>query len=99
VDWQYEARNAWLGAVQDPNNDAQYNYGYSYSLPATSIFQGRAGINFGEYQIAAFCDNLFNTRALTGYALGQTDGTTTPQQNDYTFRPRTAGVTFTMRIH
>jgi len=99
VDWQYQARNPWLGAVQDPNNEAQYNYGYSYSLPATSVFQGRAGVNFGDYQIAAFCDNLFNTHTITNYAFGQTDGTTTPQQNAYSFRPRTAGVTFTMRIH
>jgi iron complex outermembrane receptor protein len=99
VDWEYEARNGWLGAVQDPNNGAQYNYGFSYSLPATSFFQGRAGVNFGEYQISAFCDNLFNTRTITNYSLGQTDGTTTPQQNAYSFKPRTAGVTFTMRIH
>jgi iron complex outermembrane receptor protein len=98
VDWEYEARNGWLGAVQDPNASAQYNYGYSYSLPATSFFQGRAGINFGEYQISAFCDNLFNTHTITNYALGQTDGSVTPQQNAYSFKPRTAGVTFTMRI-
>ena len=32
-DWEYEARNHWLAAVQDPHNDAQYNYGYSYTLP------------------------------------------------------------------
>ena len=95
-DWQYEARNRWLAAVQDPNNDAQYNYGYSYSLPATSFFQARAGMNFGTWQLAAFCDNLFDSHTVTNYALGQTDGTTTPQQNAYTFRPRTAGLTFTL---
>ena len=98
-DWEYEARNHWLAAVQDPNNGASYNYGYSYTLPSTSFFQGRAGMNFGSWQLAAFCDNLFNSRTVTNYALGQTDGTTTPQQNAYTFRPRTAGLTFTFRTH
>ncbi len=98
-DWEYEARNHWLAAVQDPNNYASYNYGYSYTLPSTSFFQARAGMNFGTWQLAAFCDNLFDSRTVTNYALGQTDGTTTPQQNAYTFRPRTAGLTFTLHTH
>ena len=98
-DWEYEARNHWLAAVQDPNNNAEYNYGFSYTLPSTSFFQARAGMNFGVWQIAAFCDNLFDSHTVTNYALGQTDGTTTPQQNAYTFRPRTAGLTFTLHIH
>ncbi len=98
-DWEYEARNHWLAAVQDPNNNAQYNYGNSYSLPASSFFQARAGMNFGTWQLAAFCDNLFDSHTVTNYALGQTDGTPTPQQNAYTFRPRTAGLTFTLHTH
>jgi outer membrane receptor protein involved in Fe transport len=95
-DWQYEARNRWLAAVQDAHNNAEYNYGFSYSLPSTSFFQARAGVNFSNWQLSAFCDNLFDSRTVTNYALGQTDGTTTPQQNAYTFRPRTIGLTFTM---
>ena len=89
----------WLAAVQDPRNDAEYNYGFSYTLPTTSFFQARAGMNFGIWQLAAFCDNLFDSHTVTNYALGQTDGTVTPQQNAYTFRPRTAGLTFTLRTH
>jgi iron complex outermembrane receptor protein len=98
-DWEYEARNHWLAAVQDPNNQATYNSGFSYTLPSTSFFQARAGMNFGIWQIAAFCDNLFDSRTVTNYSLGQSDGTVTPQQNAYTFRPRTAGLTFTLRTH
>jgi outer membrane receptor protein involved in Fe transport len=98
-DWEYEARNHWLAAIQDPNNNAQYNYGNSYTLPASSFFQARAGMNFGTWQLAAFCDNLFDSHTVTNYAQGQTDGTTTPQQNSYTFRPRTAGLTFTFHTH
>jgi iron complex outermembrane receptor protein len=99
ADWEYEARNHWLAGVQDPNNFAQYNYGFSYTLPSTSYTSMRAGINFGDWQLAAFCDNLFNSQTVTNYALGQTDGTTTPQQNAYTFRPRTVGLTFTLHTH
>ena len=98
-DWEYEARNHWLAAVQDPHNNAEYNFGFSYTLPSTSFFQARAGMNFGTWQLAAFCDNLFDSHTVTNYALGQTDGTVTPQQNAYTFRPRTAGLTFTLRTH
>jgi hypothetical protein len=56
-------------------------------------------VNFSNWQLSAFCDNLFDSRTLTNYALGQTDGTTTPQRNAYTFRPRTFGLTFTMHSH
>ncbi len=98
-DWEYEARNHWLAAVQDPNNQATYNSGFSYTLPSTSFFQARAGMNFGIWQIAAFCDNLFDSRTVTNYSLGQSDGSVTPQQNAYTFRPRTAGLTFTLHTH
>ena len=45
------------------------------------------------WQLAAFSDNLFDSHTVTNYALGQTDGNCTPQQNDYTFRPRTIGIT------
>ncbi|HUA89925.1 MAG TPA: TonB-dependent receptor [Steroidobacteraceae bacterium] len=100
ADWEYEARNPWLAAVQDPNNNAQYNYGYSYTLPSTSFTSVRAGVSLGgDWQLAAFCDNLFDTHTVTNYALGQTDGTYTPQQNAYTFRPRTVGITATWRGH
>ncbi len=99
ADWEYESPQPWLAAVQDPNNNAQYNYGYSYTLPSTSFTSMRAGVNLGDWQLAAFCDNLFDSHTVTNYSLGQTDGTVTPQQNAYTFRPRTVGLTFTLRTH
>ena len=46
-----------------------------------------------------FCDNLFDSHTVNNYSLGQTDGTYTPQQNAYTFRPRTVGLTFTWHGH
>ena len=43
ADWEYESRNPWLADVQDPHNDATYNYGYSYTLPSTSFTSLRGG--------------------------------------------------------
>ncbi len=100
LDWEYTARNPWLAPVQDPNAGAQYNYGFSYTLPATSFTSLRTGIDLGDFQVSGFCDNLLNVHPNINYAFAQADGYNpagppTPQQNAYTFRPRTVGVTFT----
>ena len=92
ADWQYESRSPWLAAVQDPNAGAVYNSGFSYTYPSNKYTSLRAGMNFGDVQLAAFCDNLFDSHTTTNYILGQTDATYTPQQNTYTFRPRTYGL-------
>ncbi len=92
ADWQYESRNPWLAAVQDPNAGAVYNSGFSYTYPSTKFASLRAGMTFGDLELTAFCDNLFDSHTTTNYILGQTDATFTPQQNTYTFRPRTFGL-------
>ena len=56
-------------------------------------------MNVGDWQIAAFIDNLFDSHTVTNYALGQPGGATTVQENDYTFRPRTIGITATWHVH
>lgn len=99
ADWEYEARNSWLAAVQDPAAGAQYFYGYSYPYPANSYTSLRAGMNFGNVQLTAFCDNLFDSHTTTNYILGQIDGTYSPQQNTNTFRPRTLGVNLIWHGH
>jgi hypothetical protein len=91
-DWQYESRSPWLAAVQDPNAGAVYNSGFSYTYPSNNFASLRAGMTFGGLQLTAFCDNLLNSHTTTNYILGQTDATFTPQQNTYTFRPRTFGL-------
>jgi hypothetical protein len=99
ADWEYQSKNPWLANMQDPNNNATYNSGFSYSYPSTSFTSVRAGMSFGAMQLAAFCENLFDTHTVNNYSLGQTDATFTPQQNAYTFRPRTVGLTLTWRGH
>ena len=102
ADWEYTSRNPWLAPVQDPRS-SQYEYGYSYTLPATSFTSIRAGVKISNWQISAFCDNLFNSQTLVNYAQGQVDsfnpaGPPTPQQNNFTFRPRTYGITATFKM-
>ncbi len=103
VDWEYTSRNPWLAPVQDPANSSQYEYGFSYTLPATSFTSARAGMKFGGWDVSAFCDNLFNSHTVVNYAQAQADGFNpagppTPQENDFTFRPRTFGITASFRM-
>jgi hypothetical protein len=102
-DWEYEARNPWLSTLQNPLDTAQYNPA-TYTLPSTSFTSVRAGVNLGDWLVALFCDNLFDSHTVTNYALGQSDpynpaGSPTVEQNQYTYRPRTFGVTATWKSH
>ncbi len=103
-DWEYTSRNPWLAPVQDPSS-VQYNPN-AFTLSSTTFASVRAGVTQGKLQIAAFCDNLFDSRTTTNYAQVQVDAfnpnidqslPSSVQQNNYTFRPRTIGVTFTYR--
>jgi iron complex outermembrane receptor protein len=101
VDWEYESRNPWLAPVQDPGT-SQY-IPASYTLSSTTFTSVRGGVTLGDWQVTPFIDNLFNSHTTTNYALGQQDpynpaGSPSQQQNAYTFRPRTFGVTATWRV-
>jgi len=96
VDFEYESRNPWLAAVQDPQT-SQFQPG-TYTLSATHFTSVRGGLTLGDWLVTPFIDNLFNSHVITNYALGQVDsynpaGSPSQQQNAYTFRPRTLGLT------
>jgi hypothetical protein len=58
----------------------------------------RGGMNFGELQVETFIDNLTDTHALTDYNFTIDPGTGNSRlMRDYTFRPRTFGVTLIYR--
>jgi outer membrane receptor protein involved in Fe transport len=100
LDWEYSSRNPWLAPVQDPRS-SQYDYGYSYTLPATSFTSARAGVKIGGWDISAFCDNLFNKFPIINYAQTQVDAnlpSLRPQENDFSWRPRTVGITATLHL-
>ncbi len=95
-DYQYQGTAKWASPGQDPNS-LQYDSA-NYTLPATNFVTARAGITVGSWQIAAFVDNLFDTHTVTNYAFTIDPGTGDSRlQRDYTFRPRTIGVTFSYR--
>jgi outer membrane receptor protein involved in Fe transport len=95
-DDEFQSKPKWRGPGQDPNT-SQYD-GANYLLSSTNFASARAGVNFGELQIAAFCDNLFDTHTVVNYnwTIDPGDGNSRLERQ-YTFRPRTFGVTFTYR--
>lgn len=109
MDWEYAAQNRWLTSLQDPAT-AQYNP-YVVPVNSTSFASLRAGVSLGNASLAVFVDNLFDSRTITNYQLGQSDynipvdannnylwNQPTPQRNSWTFRPRTIGLSFTYRM-
>jgi outer membrane receptor protein involved in Fe transport len=95
-DDQYQSRPKWRAPSQDANS-LQYDSAY-YILSPTNFASARTGINFGKMQIAAFCDNLFDTHTVTNYewSIDPGDGNSRLQRQ-FTYRPRTIGLTFTYR--
>jgi outer membrane receptor protein involved in Fe transport len=96
VDSEYQGRAKWPGAGQDPGT-LQYDP-QNYVLPGTTFTSMRAGMQFGPWSLAAFCDNLTNSHALTDFnwSIDPGDGSTRLER-EYTFRPRTIGITAIFR--
>lgn len=96
VDYEYLGRAKWASPGQDPNT-LQFDAA-NYVLPGTALASLRAGMQFGPWSVAAFCDNLTNTHALTDFnwTINPGDGSSRLQR-EYTFRPRTIGVTVIFR--
>ena len=96
VDSEYQGRAKWPSAGQDPGT-LQYDPA-NYILPGTTFTSMRAGMQFGPWSIAAFCDNLTNTHALTDFnwTINPGDGSSRLER-EYSFRPRTIGMTLIFR--
>jgi len=104
LDVGYQGANHWPTANLDANT-VQFSPD-SFFLPSTTFVSTRVGMRFGDLSAALFVDNLLNSHTLTNYQLAQYDANnpanannppTSSQRNDYTFRPRTIGITFTYR--
>ena len=93
-DDEYQSRNHYDSPSQDAGT-AQYDSA-NYHLSGTNFASARAGVNFGEFQIAAFCDNLMDTHTVTNYewTIDPGDGNSRLERQ-FTYRPRTIGLTFT----
>jgi hypothetical protein len=84
----------------------------NYTPSATTFVSLRAGQEFNGWNISGFIDNLFDTHTTTNYNFTGVDGFgpqipgangtyaagATPLYRNFTFRPRTFGVTATLRF-
>jgi len=96
MDYEYRGRARWVGASQD-SSTLQYDSA-NFTLPDTNFFTLRGGVTLGEWQVAAFVDNLTDARMLTNYNFTINPGTGASRlERAQTFRPRTFGLTFTYR--
>ncbi len=96
MDFEYASRNTWPTARQDANT-AQYSR-FNYTLSSTRFASARGGMKFGGWSIEPFVDNLFNTHTVTNYDFTIDPGAPlNALQRQYTFRPRTYGVTASFR--
>jgi iron complex outermembrane receptor protein len=96
VDDEFEAHAKWPSPGQDPTTQ-QFDAA-NYVLPSTNFASARAGMTFGGWQIAAFVDNLADSHTVTNYnwTIDPGDGESRLQRQ-FTFRPRTIGLSFTYR--
>jgi iron complex outermembrane receptor protein len=99
-DYEHNGAPKWVGANQDPTT-GQYGPA-NYPLSATNFMTLRGGVALGEWSVAAFIDNLADSHPVTNYdftidaGYSDTSYLDTVQRN-YTFRPRTFGLTLTYR--
>jgi len=106
LDYEYASRNPWLAAIQDPRSVqfTPFPVPISYTTSSTQFVQFRTGTNFAGWQVSFFIDNLLNTHTTTNYERTSPDGNNPnfpppgPQYNNYTFRPRTFGITGTLHL-
>ncbi|MDE1924444.1 MAG: hypothetical protein KGI55_13525, partial [Gammaproteobacteria bacterium] len=90
------SRAKWASPQQDPTT--QQDDPANYVLSSTNLMSMRAGTTFGAWQVAAFVDNLADSRTITNAHWSIDPGTGASRlQRNWTFRPRTFGLTFTYR--
>jgi iron complex outermembrane recepter protein len=72
-----------------------------YTPSSTTFVSMRAGTSFGNLNVSAFIDNLFDAHPTTNFSYQGVDPYQSPaptaQYRNLTFRPRTVGLTFTYR--
>jgi iron complex outermembrane recepter protein len=97
VDDEFESSPKYISAIQDPGT-SQYDPA-NYTLSSTNFASARGGMSFGDWQIEAFCDNLFDAHPITNYewSIDSQVPNTSRLEREFTFRPRTFGLTFIYR--
>jgi len=93
LDGQYEAHAKWPTAGLD-SNTSQYQT-VNYVLPSTTFVSFRGGMQFGAVSMQAFVDNLTDSHTVTDYnwTIDPLVTGVSRLQRNYSFRPRTFGIT------
>ena len=96
LDYEHQGSPKWIGPGQD-GKTAQNDVS-NYLLPATNFATIRAGVALRAWTLAAFIDNLTNAHPTSNYDFTINPGNAADRiQRNYTFRPRTIGLSFTYR--
>jgi iron complex outermembrane receptor protein len=101
LDDEYQGRAKWLSPQQDPGTQ-QFDQA-NYVLSSTNFMSGRAGMRFGAWRVEGFVDNVTDTHAVTNYTwsidpcpkppTAACEAQNSRLQSQWTFRPRTFGLT------
>jgi outer membrane receptor protein involved in Fe transport len=109
ADAEYQGRAKWATPSEDPGS-SQYDPA-NFVLPGTTFVSMRGGMQFGNWSLQGFVDNLTNTHALTDYnyticsnpgagpgiaCLPNAPGASRLERA-FAFRPRTLGITAIFR--
>jgi outer membrane receptor protein involved in Fe transport len=112
MDWELQKHSNLLTPAEDAST-SQYAYGFAYNPASTSFISLRAGTALDKrWNMSAFIDNLFDTHPTfppSSYPYSDVDeynpifmATGKPGTSalirEYTFRPRTIGLTSTYRF-
>jgi hypothetical protein len=96
LDYEFQSKSHWQSPFTDPTT-TQY-YSYKFIPPQTTFVSFRSGTQVGNLEIAAFIDNLLDAHPITNFTIYNFGASAPPPLvRDYTFRPRTFGVTFIYR--
>ena len=110
VDYEHATKNNRQTAAEDPST-LQYlacttpsggTDTCQYTPSSTTFVSLRAGTTFSGFNVSAFVDNLFDAHPTTEFNYTGVDPYTsgtppTPLYRNFTFRPRTIGITVTYR--
>jgi len=93
LDGQYAAHAKWPTASLDPGT-SQYQ-SVNYVLPSTTFVSFRGGMQFDQLSLQAFVDNLTDSHTVTDYnwTIDPLVAGVSRLQRNYSFRPRTFGIT------
>jgi len=106
LDYTYQSKSHLLTAAEDPGVSPTVFDRFAYTPPATTFVTLRTGVKFKGWDVSAFVDNLFDTHPLLPPGGPNSHSDADPQANsgqgvlirNYTFRPRTIGVTAIFRM-